>query len=77
MTPEQQQAAARVAVHQIRNAERMLLQSCMVINQLIGTGYVTDELLDLFVEAGGLFERLSTCTAACIDNAEQSDRVKE
>ena len=77
MTPEQQKAAARVVLNQIRNAERMLLQSCMVINQLIGTGYVTDELLDLFVEAGGLFERLSTCASACIDNAEQSDKAEE
>ena len=77
MTPEQQQAAARVAVHQIRMTAMTLRQAAGLANRLVGTGYVTDEFVDLFVEAVESIERLSECATACIDNAEQSDRVKE
>ena len=77
MTPEQQQAAARVAVHQIRNAERMLFQSCRVITRLIGTGYVTGELAGCLFETSNSIRRLLTCLDSCIDNVEQSDRVEE
>ena len=44
---------------------------------MIGTGYVTDELARFLFEASNSTRRLSTYLDACIDNAEQSDRVKE
>ena len=76
MKPEQQKAAARVAVHQFNNAKQMLSQGWAAIDAGIGRDKIPREAADAFWDAGvAIMTLLNYAQDACIDNAEQSGKV--
>ena len=75
MTPEQQQAAARVALHQFNNAKQMLCQGRAAIDAAVGRDNIPQQIENAFWDAGAAIMTLLDYAAACIDNAEQSGKV--
>lgn len=76
MTPKQQQAAARIAVHQMKSSLLLLRQGGAAFASM-SKDWPKKEWQDAYDKAADAIGVLVELTAACIDNAEQSDRVKE